>query len=203
MCGRFPLTWERALGDDDPVIDADLVMAGYVLTVPASAPPDMATVPTTLLTISDCIMRDLPRPEFWDWYATYAEAALAQSEHAPEAHVTPIALRSADAEDLMNEMGGDDQPYFTELRRLTPFTGEVLGYEVVGAEDTLDFHSWHCHGYADEVNDALGIRVNDLGLLSTYSDAAAVLKWMLDRPSDEAPAPVPWVVVALGAPADR
>jgi hypothetical protein len=184
------------------VTDEELIGAGYVLTVPADAAPDLSTVPTMILTISDCITRYLPRPEFWDWYATHEDAALARSERAPEAHVTPIALRPADAHALMNETGGDNQPYFAGLTKSIPFTGDMLGYKVVGAEGTLDFHSWHCHGYADEVSDALGIRVNDLGLLSTYSNAASVLSWMLDCPSHEAPAPVPWVVVALGAPAD-
>lgn len=196
-------TQELRLDDDDSVIDAELRLAGYVLTVPADAPPDMATVPSSILTISDCIMRTLPRPEFWDWYTRYDEAALARSEFAPDANVTPVALRPADVDVLMDEMGGSDQPYFAGLAKLIPFTGEVLGYEVVGAEHTLDFHSWHCHGYADEVSETLGIRVNDLGLLPTYSTAAAVLKWMLDRPARQAPAPLPWLVVALGAPVDR
>lgn len=191
------------MDDDDPVTNGELILAGYVLTVPADAPPDMATVPRSILTISDCIMRTLPRPEFWDWHTGYAEAARARTEFAPDANVTPVALRTADADALMKELGGSDQPYFAGLAKSIPFTGEVLGYEVVGAEYTLDFHSWHCHGYADEVSEALGIRVNDLGLLATYSTAAAVLKWMLDRPSSEAPAPVPWVVVALGASTDR
>lgn len=185
------------------MIDDGLILAGYVLTVPADAPPGMATVPRSILTISDCIMRTLPRPKFWDWYGTYEEAALARAEHAPDVNVTPVALRPADAESLMGEMGGTRQQYFATLRKLVPFTGEVLGYEIVGAEDTLDFHSWHCHGYADEASDAIGVRVNDLGLLSDYSSADAVFRWMLARPSREAPTPVPWVVVALGAPADK
>lgn len=88
-------------------------------------------------------------------------------------------------------------PYFQLLHSATPAEGEVLGYEIVGAEATLDFHSWHCHGYADEVADDLGIRVNDLGLLASYDPARAVRDWMLARTMDQAPSPVPWVVVGL------
>ena len=162
----------------------------------------MATVPKSIVTISDCIMKTLPRPEYWDWFEDFDEAKRARSTQAPEAQITAVALRPADAVDLMDEMGGADQPFFAGLTQSVPFNGVVLGYEVIGAEFTLDFHSWHCHGYADDVSEALGIHVNGVGLLPTYSDAAAVLNWMLDRPDSEGPEPVPWVVVALGA-ADR
>lgn len=91
-------------------------------------------------------------------------------------------------------------PYFHLLRTGAPAEGDLLGYEVVGAEYTLDFHSWHCHGYADEVADDLGIRVNGVGLLASYVDARAVRDWMLARPVAEAPSPVPWVVVSLHRP---
>lgn len=188
--------------DDGPVTDDDLILAGYVLTVPSDAPPGMATVPTSIVTISDCIMKTLPRPEFWDWFEDLDEAERGQSTQAPAAQITAVAMRPADAVALMDEMGGAGQPYFALLKQSVRFDGTVQGYEVVGAEHTLDFHSWHCHGYADEVSEALGIRVNGIGLLPTYSSAAAVLKWMLDRPASEAPKPVPWVVVALG-PVDR
>jgi hypothetical protein len=184
------------------VIDDDLVVAGYVLTVPSDAPPGMATVPTSIVTISDCIMPTLPRPRSWDWFEDLDEVERAQAAHAPAAQITAVAMRPADAAAFMDEMGGAGQPYFTLLSQSVRFDGAVQGYEVVGAEATLDFHSWHCHGYADEVSEALGIHVNNVGLLPTYSVAAPVLTWMLDRPASEAPAPVPWVVVALG-PVDR
>lgn len=189
--------------DHELVSSEALVLAGYVVTVAADAPPGLATVPGTILTISDCIAQVSRQPEFWDWYLTYDEAALAQTEGATDARVVSVAVRHADTRAFMEETGGADQPYFETLRQSFPFADEVLGYEVVGAEASLDFHSWHCHGYADEVSVELGIRVNDLGLLPSYSAAAAVLQWMLDSPSREAPAPVPWVVVALGVPADR
>ena len=191
-----------AADDDGPVTDDDLILAGYVLTVPSDAPPGLSSVPTSIVTVSDCIMKTLPRPEFWDWFEDLDQAKRAQATQAPEAQMTAVALRPADAATLMDEMGGAGQPYFALLRQSVRFNGTVLGYEVVGAEQTLDFHSWHCHGYADDASVALGIQVNDIGLLPTYSTAAAVLKWMLDRPESEAPEPVPWVVVALG-PGDR
>ncbi|TQL02207.1 hypothetical protein FBY24_1277 [Cellulomonas sp. SLBN-39] len=87
------------------------------------------------------------------------------------------------------------------LRRQEPVgpAQRVLGWEVVGADDWFDLHSWHCHGYADEVATALGTCTNSRGLLPSHAEASAVLRWMLTRPSAEAPAPVPWFPVALTA----
>jgi hypothetical protein len=152
------------------------------------------------MTVSDCIMDALPRPEFWDWFQNLPEALVARSSQAALADITPVAMRTGDSDLLISTMGGRNQPYFDTLAQELPYEGEILGFEVVGAEEPLDFHSWHCHGYADEVRDELHVLVNDLGLLSTYADAMQVLTWMLARPAREAPAPVPWVVVALGRP---
>lgn len=184
------------------VSDEELLLAGYVLTVSSDAPQGMVTLPASIVTISDCIMKTLPRPEFWDWFEDVDEAKLVQATQAPEARITAIALLPSDAIALIDEMGGADQPFFACLNRSVPFNGEVLGYEVVGAEYSFDFHSWHCHGYADQVREALRIQVNGLGLLPTYTSGAAVLNWMLDRPENEAPEPVSWTVVALGVPVD-
>lgn len=176
-----------------------LLLAGYVLTRPAKAPPGLSTVPPQIITLSDCIMDDLPRPEFWDWFQSRQEVEAAEGDRE-QTDLVAVAIAPLDAEVLMGEMGGPEMPYFDLLRKSTIASGEPIGYEVVGAEATLDFHSWHCHGYADEVARDIGIRVNDLGLLATYEDAVSVLDWMLARPIDEAPAPVPWTVVALLRP---
>jgi hypothetical protein len=73
----------------------------------------------------------------------------------------------------------------------------ILGFEIVGAESHLDFHSWHCHRYADDVAHSLEIRTNRYGLLPTRPEARTVLDWMLSLPPAETPKPVPWTVVAL------
>jgi hypothetical protein len=188
-------TLRNGMAKNGLVPSEQLLIAGYVIVRLAASPPSQS-LPSSVLTISDCIMDDLPRPEFWDWFQSPATALAAQRQQSATRLIT-VAMREDDARPLVAEMGGPEQPYFELLRRRVPTRGEVLGFEVVGAEETLDFHSWHCHGYADDVKEALGIQVNDVGLLDTYEDAAAVLRWMLALSSDEAPAPVPWVVVAL------
>jgi hypothetical protein len=175
----------------------DLVVAGYVLAVPADAPPNDGALPAKLLTISDCIMDDLPRPEFWDWFLDLEEVTQIRTAAAPQCDVIHVGMRRSEVQNFVQANGGPDQPYLALVNRHQSLTASVLGYEIVGAELTLDFHSWHCHGYADEARDQLGIRVNDLGLLGSWEDATRVLDWMLDLPADQAPAPVDWWVVAL------
>lgn len=173
-----------------------LLLAGYVLTRLAKTPPGLSTVPRQIITVSDCIMDDLPRPELWDWFQSRQEVDACEGDR-DNTELVEVALSPIDARTLIAEMGGPAMPYFDLLRTSIVASGDLIGFEVVGVEATLDLHSWHCHGYADEVVRDLGIRVNDLGLLATYEDAVGVLDWMLARPADEAPAPVPWTVVAL------
>lgn len=67
----------------------------------------------------------------------------------------------------------------------------------MGIEYGLDLHTWHCHDYAKDVRRDLGIATGPAGLLRTNDDARRVLAWLETRPLDEAPEPVPWIVVAL------
>jgi hypothetical protein len=107
-----------------------------------------------------------------------------------------------DALSFIREHGGVEQPYFDLLRTESwlPAGSAVLGYELVGAEATLDFHSWHCYGYAAGAFDELRVQLNEFGLIDTYSQATRVLTWILGQPPENQPAPVPWVVVALARP---
>lgn len=180
-----------------------LVVVGWVLTEEVAAPEYAGeVVGPKLLTISDCIQPELPRPDPWlgDWFqdreqADVAAAALERSH----VRVTTIAMTPDDADDFAREWNEAPTPWFDLMRRGTPLSqsATVLGYEIVGAEESLDFHSWHCHGYADEVNKELGITLNEHGSLDSITDAHKVLTWMLNRPQKDAPKQVPWTVVAL------
>lgn len=89
----------------------------------------------------------------------------------------------------MQQQGGAEQPYFDLLRTQSrlPVGSTVLGYELVGAEWTLDFHSWHCHGYAAEAFDELRVQLNEFGLIDNYEQATRVLTWMLRQPPENQP----------------
>ena len=91
---------------------------------------------------SESIQDDLPRPEFWDWFQDLADARSAQSMSA-RTRVVAVALDPEDADQLIEAIGGPGQPFFALVARQIPATGTLLGYEVVGAEATLDSHSQH------------------------------------------------------------
>jgi hypothetical protein len=180
-----------------------LVVAGWVL-VEEIAPPGFvgATVGDNLVTISDCLQPDLPRPDPWlgDWFQDRADAErVAASLGRAEVLVVTVAMDHADADDFMNQWGVSVTPWFDLLRQHRPLapTATVLGYEIVGAEEYLDFHSWHCHGYAPEVREKLGITLNVHGLFDSRTQAQRALTWMLNRPTRDAPKEVPWTVAAI------
>jgi hypothetical protein len=162
-------------------------------------------VPEEILTISGCIDDDVPRPDRSDWYLDHVEAERARRQQAPHSRLVTVAMAVEDAEEFMAAVSGDEAPRgvrgddFDLLRRWVPLSDDVtiLGFEIVGAESCLSFHSWHCHGYADEVADALDVRTNRDGLIPTRPAARSALDWMLSRPTDESPMAVPWTVVAL------
>ncbi|QYJ02870.1 hypothetical protein KUV85_11045 [Nocardioides panacisoli] len=180
------------------VVASSPITGGYVLVRAAAPPPGNRSVPAEIITISDCIQDKLPRPDHWDWFQDLAEAHHAQSMCA-DAQLVAVGLKPDEASRLIENMGGPEQPWFALLGRKEPAAGTLLGYELLGAEDSLDFHSWHCHSYADDLASATGISLNGFGLFSNMADARAALEWMTSLPSEEAPAPVPWCVAALTA----
>jgi hypothetical protein len=181
------------------VNEGRLIVGGWVLVVPTPTPRVLGrTLPDTLITISQCIMEDLPQPEFWDWYQDPAEAERARETSAPQSRVMTVAMHPDDADAFLSAREDVDVPYLEVLRQGQPLpeTVRALGYEVVGA-DLGWFHSWHCHGYADEAATALGIRVNAHGLLPDRDSARTVLEWMLQRPPSEAPGAFDWTAIAV------
>lgn len=180
-----------------------LIVAGWVLVRPTPTAQCLGTtLPPLLWTISDCIQDDLPSPDPWlgDWFQDEAEAVRAAATVTGELpRVVTVALVPEDAVDLMADANPDSSECFDLLRQHVALDDGcgVLGFEVVGAEQYVDVHSWHCHGYADEAWERLGIRTNDKGLISTYAEARAVLTWMCNLPDSEAPEPCLWTIVAL------
>src|SRR4051794_17081719 len=104
--------------------DESLIVAGWVLVCPVPASDYFGTsVPESVLTISDCIQEELPRPEFWDWYTDLAEANQAQQEEAPHSQLVTVAMAVDDADEFMLDVAGAAAPSddsFTVLRRHLP-----------------------------------------------------------------------------------
>ena len=186
-----------------PVSTDVLIVAGWVLVRATDTAAFLgASMPPRLLTISDCIQDELPRPAPWlgDWFQNRDEAdAAARSLGDPSVMVVTVAMPRPEAEKFARGWAGEDAPWLALLRRAVPLPADakVLGYEVLGAEEVLDFHSWHCHGYADEVRADLGVALTDHGLIPEVSAARSILSWMLARPRAQAPKPVPWTIACL------
>ena len=176
----------------------ELLLAGWTLIRPLPTPRDLGwSLPAHLTTISQCIQDDLPRPEWADWAVDRSLLEKARIDAAPDATLMAVAMSVDESLALIDRLGGADDASFGLLRQQRPAGSEPLGWEVVGAEPELTFHSWHCHGYADQVLADLGIAVTDRGLLGSAADAEKVRDWMLQLPNDQAPREVAWTFIAL------
>jgi hypothetical protein len=140
------------------VTDGGLIVGGWVLARAVPTPPWLHDLQLPeLLTLSDCIQDDLPRPEPWfgDWFHDVGQAReAARRTPGPEPIVVTVAMLPEMAEAFVAEWESEPSPWFDLLHQGLPLPPEakVVGFEVVGAEAPLDFHSWHCHRYAADVH---------------------------------------------------
>ena len=175
----------------------ELVLAGWTLVRPVSTPRALGrSLPRQVISISDCIQDDLPLPQWWDWTQDRALLEEARRADAPDARIVAIALEEEEASRFM-AAHGRDEPCFDLLRQGCPIDGTALGFEVVGTELDVDFHSWLCYHLADDALATLGIEVNGVGLLDSADRARQVREWMLGLPMQEAPPEIPWTYVGL------
>ena len=175
-------------------------LAGYVLTAQtARGRWQSRSLPDPYLTISSCLQDRVPEPDFIDWYTDRQEAEAVRAGWGHPLGLIAIGLTEAEEAELRSGAEvGDEFSYSLLNQRLpVPDRSTLLGYEIVGAEPALQFHSWHCHDYLHDAERELGIRVNQLGLFDDQRDAVRVRDWMLSLPVERSPKPVPWVVVSL------
>jgi len=175
-----------------------LILAGYVVAGPTARPPGLdPLVPSPYVTVSSCLADDLRVPKFSGWFQDFAEANAALDESSAS-DLLAVGLTQPDAATLMTDMADEDYHFgLLRLARGMPAGAEMIGYEIVGAEYGLSFHTWHCYGLASEAATTLGIQMNRHGLLEDHDDAARTIDWMTSLPSEDAPAPVPWAAVAI------
>jgi hypothetical protein len=181
----------------------NLTLGGYVLSTPTARDAWQSdSLPDPFMTISSCLQRGVPEPEFIDWYTDRQEAELVRASWSGNLDLIAVGMREQESAELtagrQNDKTADDFIYGLLNQRLPmPTTAAALGYEIVGVEGSLQFHSWHCHNYLDEAQRELGVRINQHGMFDQHRDAEQVRDWMLSQPVEKSPKPVPWVVVAL------
>jgi hypothetical protein len=70
-----------------------------------------------------------------------------------------------------------------------------LGYDIIGIENSGDFHTFHCHDLADDLEKKFNISVNQYGLYDSIPDFKAISDYMNNE--DNGFEPVPWFVVKV------
>jgi hypothetical protein len=102
------------------------------------------------------------------------------------------ADRVADLIEHMRPLEGEGPTGFFErlsARNSVLPGGEPVGWELLGAEEGADFHSWLCNGLHDLGAARLGVTLGPFGLLRTEKDARAVDQLIASGIGAE---PVPW-----------
>ncbi|MDT0344942.1 hypothetical protein [Streptomyces litchfieldiae] len=178
--------------------DAQAVLAGYVLALPAPREiyQNSQLVPAHFITVSRCL--------------NPADRSTTRTGLDARPRLLAVGMLPDDARELLDEMtdtfAAPDEPgsdVANPLKLLPsgapmPADCRLLGFEVVGVGWAMsEFHSWLCHSYEREVEEQLGIRPNAVGLLDTHENATRIRDWMEEQPPENAPEPVFWTVVAV------
>lgn len=68
----------------------------------------------------------------------------------------------------------------------------LIGYDLIGIEAGGSFHSFHCHGIGQELEQRFGLVLNKYGLFDVHNDWKTVLDFLNDE--ENGCEPVPWFV---------
>ena len=58
---------------------------------------------------------------------------------------------------------------------------QTLGYDLIGIEDSSQFHSFHCHDLASDLIAKFGIEINEFGLINENDKWSEMVKYMNDE----------------------
>lgn len=184
--------------------DAPRFLAGYIVVSPTLRPKGWdSAIPDPYITVSSCLADHLRIPKFSGWYQDFPQARRAHSENA-SSRILALSLDEETTQWLQAEFA-DEPHHFDLLRRRVPSPTDAdrLGHEIVGAEYGLALHSWLCYDYVPDLMEPTRVTLNTHGLIEDVSEAHRTLEWIRTRPSGDAPAPVPWFVVALADVTDQ
>jgi hypothetical protein len=71
-------------------------------------------------------------------------------------------------------------------------TESLIGYDIIGVEQSGGFHTFHCHDLAAELTRRFNLEVNGYGLFTAIDNPTEVAKYMNDP--DNGFEPVPWFI---------
>lgn len=58
---------------------------------------------------------------------------------------------------------------------------QTLGYDLIGIEDSSEFHSFHCHDIANDLIEKFGIEINKFGLIKENDKWNEMVRYMNDE----------------------
>lgn len=70
-----------------------------------------------------------------------------------------------------------------------------IGFDLIGVEESGDFHTFHCHDLADELIQKLNIEINQYGLIANEKKWEQLVEYMNDE--ENGFEPVPWFFVKV------
>ena len=57
----------------------------------------------------------------------------------------------------------------------------TLGYDLIGIEDSSEFHSFHCHDLASDLIEKFGIEINEFGQINENDKWTEMVEYMNDE----------------------
>lgn len=76
----------------------------------------------------------------------------------------------------------------------------TIGYDLIGIEESGDFHSFHCHDLSRELIEKFGIEINEYGLINENEQWQQMVTFMNDENNGFEPAPWFYVKVKKSIP---
>ena len=141
------------------------------------------------------------------WICTFADLESLieyRNEFFPksESEVLSISFPETEREELLNSFdpkktGFGEIGLSINLKKgIEENTNELtLGYDLIGIEDSSEFHSFHCHDLARELIAKFGIEINEFGLISENDKWSEMVEYMNDGKNGFEP--TPWFYVKV------
>lgn len=174
-----------------------LSFAGYAL-LPMGG-PRRDGLPGDVVTLSTCHVPERTPPVEWPNYRPPDDVVL---EWMARRSVSDWVLEVgfADLEgDEVSAMASWALPGGSPIEGLR---SEVIGYEVVGLEDSGQIHSWRCFGYEREIPQRFGWALNEYGLISTRCQADDALIAVLEDMAPGTQYDIPFVLASISLVTD-
>jgi len=77
---------------------------------------------------------------------------------------------------------------------------QTLGYDLIGVENSGEFHSFHCHDLSNDLKERFKIKINKYGLLDECNNWKEIVDYMNDESNGFES--VPWFYVKVKQPND-